>query len=77
MPKKYEFDLVNNPIILIKVRNSRLFLSMLNHGFTFRSRIFRLYGDVTITGEGLQKLGLYSALKALDQGGIFIVLHLL
>jgi hypothetical protein len=27
--------------------------------FTSRSRIFHLYGDVTITGEGLQNLGAY------------------
>jgi hypothetical protein len=46
-------------------------------GFTFRSRIFHLYGDVTIAGEGLQNLGLCSALKAFEQGGIFIVPHLL
>jgi hypothetical protein len=45
--------------------------------FTSRSRIFHLYGDVTITGEGLQNLGLCSALRALEQGGIFIVPHLL
>jgi hypothetical protein len=36
-----------------------------------RSRIFHLYGDVTITGEGLQNLGLISALGALEQGGIY------
>jgi hypothetical protein len=36
-----------------------------------------LYGDITITGEGLQNLGLSSALRAFDQGGIFIVPHLL
>jgi hypothetical protein len=42
-----------------------------------RSRIFYLYGDVTITGEGLQNSGLFSALRALEQGGIFIVQHLL
>jgi hypothetical protein len=30
------------------------------------------YGDVTIAGEGLQNLGLCSALKAFEQGGIFI-----
>jgi hypothetical protein len=41
------------------------------------SRIFHLYGDVTITGEGLQNLGLCSALRAFEQGGIFIVPHLL
>jgi hypothetical protein len=32
---------------------------------------------VTITGEGLQNLGLCSALRAIEQGGIFIVPHLL
>jgi hypothetical protein len=45
--------------------------------FTSRSRIFHLYGDVNITGEGLQNLGLCSALRAFEQGGIFIVPHLL
>jgi hypothetical protein len=38
---------------------------------------FHLYGDVTIAGEGLQNLGLCSALWAIEQGGIFIVPHLL
>jgi hypothetical protein len=28
--------------------------------------MFHLYGDVTITGEGLQKLGLYSAPRAFE-----------
>jgi hypothetical protein len=37
------------------------------------SRIFHLYGDVTIAGEGLQNLGLCSALRAFEQEGIFIV----
>jgi hypothetical protein len=36
-----------------------------------------LYGDVTIAGEGLQNLGLWSALRAFEQRGIFITLHLL
>jgi hypothetical protein len=36
-----------------------------------------LYGDVTIASEGLQNLGLCSALGAFEQGGIFIVPHLL
>jgi hypothetical protein len=35
------------------------------------------YGDVTIAGEGLQNFGLCSALRAIEQGGIFIVPHLL
>jgi hypothetical protein len=45
--------------------------------FTSRSRIFHLYGDVTIIGEALQNLGLWSTLRALEQGGIFIVPQLL
>jgi hypothetical protein len=45
--------------------------------FTSRSRIFHLYGDVTITGEWLQNLGLCSALMAFEQGVIFIPPHLL
>jgi hypothetical protein len=45
--------------------------------FTSRSRIFHLYGDITITGERLQNLGLCSALRAFEQRGIFIVPHLL
>jgi hypothetical protein len=47
------------------------------YGFTSRSRIFHLYGDVTIASEGQQNLGLCSALRAFEQGGIFIVPHLL
>jgi hypothetical protein len=39
------------------------------------SRIFHLYGDVTIAGEELQNLGLCSALRAFELGGIFIVPH--
>jgi hypothetical protein len=45
--------------------------------FTSRLRIFHLYGDVTIAGEGLQNLGLCSAIGAFEQGGILIVPHLL
>jgi hypothetical protein len=47
------------------------------YGFTSRSRIFHLYGDVSITDEGQQNLGLCAALKAFEQGGIFIVPQLL
>jgi hypothetical protein len=47
------------------------------YGFTSRSRNFHLYRDVTIADEGLQDLGLCSALRAIEQGGIFIVPHLL
>jgi hypothetical protein len=45
--------------------------------FMSRSIIFHLYGDVTIAGEGLQNWGLCSALRAFEQGGIFIVPRLL
>jgi hypothetical protein len=47
------------------------------NGFTSRLKVFHLYGDVTIAGEGLQNLGLCSALRVFAQGGIFIVPHLL
>jgi hypothetical protein len=51
---------------------------LIDYGFTPRSRIFHLYGDVTIAGEGLQNLGLCSALRTFSRaGGIFIVRHLL
>jgi hypothetical protein len=36
-----------------------------------------VYGDVTTAGEGLQNLSLCSALRAFEQGGVFIVPHLL
>jgi hypothetical protein len=45
--------------------------------FTSCSRVFHIYGDVTITGEGLQNLSLCSALRAFEQGEMFIVPHLL
>jgi hypothetical protein len=47
------------------------------YGFTSRSSIFHLYEDITIAGEGLQNLGLCSALRAFEQGWFFIVPHLL
>jgi hypothetical protein len=45
--------------------------------FTSLERIFHLYGNVTITGEGMQNLGQCSALRAYEQGGIFFLPHLL
>jgi hypothetical protein len=39
--------------------------------------LFTYIGDVTIAGEGLQNFGLCSALRAFEQGMIFIVPHLL
>jgi hypothetical protein len=63
---------------LIKERKiSSIFDIMRMTDFTSHSRIFHLYGDITIAGEGLQNLGLCSALRVFKQGGIFIVPHLL
>jgi hypothetical protein len=56
----------------IKIQN-RLII----YCFTSRSRIFHLYGDITIAREELQHLGLCLALRVFEQGGIFIVPHLL
>jgi hypothetical protein len=36
-----------------------------------------MYEELTIAGEGLKTLGLYSALRAFEQRVIFIVPHLL
>jgi hypothetical protein len=44
--------------LMFEVQNWLIFYS-----FTSRSRIFHLYGDVAIAGEGLQYLGLCSALR--------------
>jgi hypothetical protein len=46
------------------------------YGFMSSSRIFHMYGDVNIAGEGLQNVSICSALRAFEQGGIFIVPHL-
>jgi hypothetical protein len=45
--------------------------------FTSRWRIFHLYGDVIFAGEGQQNLGLCTVRRAFEQGGIYIVPHLL
>jgi hypothetical protein len=60
--------------LLVKNHTDDLGYRLIIHGFTSRSRIFHLYGDVTITGEGLQNLGLCSALRAFEQRGIFILI---
>jgi hypothetical protein len=46
------------------------FSRLIIYCFTSRSTIFHIYGDVTITGEGLQNVGLCSALRAFQDGGI-------
>jgi hypothetical protein len=54
-----------------------LFIYYLFIVFCPAQEIIYLYGDVTFTGEGLQNLALCSTLRAFEQGGIFIVQHLL
>jgi hypothetical protein len=49
------------------------YLGLIDYLFTPRLRIFHVHGDVIIAGEGLNNLGLSSALRAFEQGGIFIV----
>jgi hypothetical protein len=81
---KLEIDTYLLPQIKLNVSKSFLNLNetiipvpLIIYGFTSRSRICHWYGDVTIAGEGLQNLGLCSAHKTFEQGGIFIVQHLL
>jgi hypothetical protein len=50
---------------------------MIIYSFTSRQEFTFIYGEVTIAGEGQQDLGPCSALRAFEQGGIFIVPHLL
>jgi hypothetical protein len=50
---------------------------LVTYSFTYRSRIFHLYGDDIIACKGMQNLGLCSALRSIEEGGIFIVPHLL
>jgi hypothetical protein len=58
--------------------NFRLFNDwLIAYGFTSRSIIFHLCRDITITGERMQNLGPWSALRAFEQWGIFIMPHLL
>jgi hypothetical protein len=54
-----------------------LYMYIVIYSFTSRSRIFHLHVDVTIAAEGLLNLGLFLALRVFEQGGIFIVPHLL
>jgi hypothetical protein len=62
----------------VEIANLKPHIFLIDHcGFRPSSKMFHLYGDVTIAGEGLQNLGLCSALRAFQQGGIFIVPHLL
>ena len=51
------------------------FICLFVWGLSFHSRIFHSYGDVTITGKGLQIFYLCSSLMAIEQLGFFSVSH--
>jgi hypothetical protein len=74
---KFEVDMLFCEVDISYVLTKWKIDWLIIYGFTSRSIIFHLYGDVTIAGEGLQNLGRGSALRAFEQGGIFIVPHLL
>jgi hypothetical protein len=57
--------------------HSLICISYWTYDIEYCSLFLSFHVDVTITGEGLQHLGLYSVLRAFEQGGIFIVSHLL
>jgi hypothetical protein len=59
--------------IKVQQKENILIDSLIICCFTPPSRIFHLYGDLTIAGEGLQNVGLCSVLRAFEQGRIFIV----
>ena len=57
---------------------SKVTLSKLSVGGTlFIKRRKYSFGDITIIGKELQSIGLWSALIAFEQGGIFIVPQLM
>jgi hypothetical protein len=62
---------------VVKGQDHSFFKDLTGVFCTVGGTLVHLYGDVTNTGEGLQNLGLCSALRAFEQGGIFIVPHLL
>ena len=69
-------ELVSTDVVLFSLIILFIYYDYL--GFYVPLKNFSLiYGDVTNAGEGLQNLGLSSALGAFEQGGIFIVPHLM
>jgi hypothetical protein len=74
---KYKSPITYHSLDMTHVEFFKSKFKVIIYCFRSRSRIFHLYGDVTIAGEGLQNLGLFSVLRAFRKGGIFIVPHLL
>jgi hypothetical protein len=62
---------------LVKGQDHSFFKNLTGVFCTVGGTLAHLCGDVTIAGAGLQNLGLCSALRGFEQGGIFIVSHLL
>jgi hypothetical protein len=56
MGRFFECDRKNRGLASQQVWHYKIYLKL--YGFTSRSRLFHLCGDVTIAGEGLKKLGL-------------------
>ena len=54
-----------------------LFVCLFVWSFSYNSRIFYSFGDVTIAGEGLQILTYSLAIMAIEQWGFFSMPHLL
>jgi hypothetical protein len=63
--------------IILLMFTSQLIDWLIIYGFTSRSKIFHLYGDVTITGWRAAKFRPMLSAQGLWAGGIFIVPHLL
>jgi hypothetical protein len=66
-------------MVKIRINISPVCIGCLQGNISINYSLFflRSSGDVTITGEGLQNLGLCLTLRAFEQAGIFIVPHLL
>jgi uncharacterized membrane protein YiaA len=62
-------------LVVVRVENATQGSGFSNKCIYLLGFFFYLYGDVTIASEEI--VGLCSALRAFEQGEIFIVLHLL
>ena len=90
---KYEYNFISRFIVFIYIylfvdngatgkgylyaHSLRLFVCLFVLGLPSYSRTFHSYGDVTITGEGLQILIYGPAFVTIEQAGFFSVPHLL
>jgi hypothetical protein len=68
--------LLNYLLIYVLPKEFSLIYNFICSLFYVPPKKINLYGDLTITSEGLQNLGLCSALRAFEQESIFILPHL-